>query len=283
MTDANKVAVRLCGGSQAAALERRSWQRNCRQIARTALARSLAATLVAAGLFVVGTPHTALGGETNCSRPQNGAKYLPARCSHGPLQYMRQYPVLRLATPEQRRRALSLRNRLEAEANEQGWRDLAAAVRAGYDRHVHSRRLGDKSLRYFHLEHAAEPRVHGILYVGRPKALMYAEAPGQAPTLVGAMWTTRPGEIGPTPGGPITRWHSHLMCADAQNRVTSAPSHGTCPVGMHLRLGRIEMMHVWFTRDLRSSFAMRAPEPELCAARLLPGDYCSSLGRRNAS
>jgi len=30
------------------------------------------------------------------------------------------------------------------------------------------------------------------------------------------------------------------------------------------------MMHVWFTRDLRSADAIHAPWPELCAARFLP-------------
>jgi hypothetical protein len=35
-----------------------------------------------------------------------------------------------------------------------------------------------------------------------------------------------------------------------------------------------EMMHVWFTRDLRSAFAIHAPGPELCAANLLPAATC---------
>jgi hypothetical protein len=36
------------------------------------------------------------------------------------------------------------------------------------------------------------------------------------------------------------------------------------------------MMHIWFTRDLRSAFAVEAPVPELCAARMLPADTCSA-------
>jgi hypothetical protein len=35
-------------------------------------------------------------------------------------------------------------------------------------------------------------------------------------------------------------------------------------------------MHVWFTSDLRSAFAILAPAPELCAAGLLPVGYCAS-------
>lgn len=35
------------------------------------------------------------------------------------------------------------------------------------------------------------------------------------------------------------------------------------------------MMHVWFTHDLRSAFAVRAPEPELCRDGLLRGRSCT--------
>jgi hypothetical protein len=37
------------------------------------------------------------------------------------------------------------------------------------------------------------------------------------------------------------------------------------------------MMHVWFTGDLRSAFAIHAPEPELCRAGLLPAATCYRL------
>jgi len=38
------------------------------------------------------------------------------------------------------------------------------------------------------------------------------------------------------------------------------------------------MLHIWFTRDLRSAYAVHAPEPELCVAGLLPSDYCRQAG-----
>jgi hypothetical protein len=34
------------------------------------------------------------------------------------------------------------------------------------------------------------------------------------------------------------------------------------------------MMHIWFTRDLRSAYAIHAPGPELCASHLLPASVC---------
>jgi hypothetical protein len=90
------------------------------------------------------------------------------------------------------------------------------------------------------------------------------------------MWTTHPDERGPTPGGPITRWHKHLLCAHGQNHESVPPINGRCPAGMQPHPGRVEMMHVWFTGDLRSAYAIRAPEPELCTAGvLLPGN-CES-------
>jgi hypothetical protein len=40
------------------------------------------------------------------------------------------------------------------------------------------------------------------------------------------------------------------------------------------------MMHVWFTRDLRSAFAIGAPEPELCSLGLLSSGFCRDPGSR---
>ena len=37
------------------------------------------------------------------------------------------------------------------------------------------------------------------------------------------------------------------------------------------------MLHVWFTGDLRSAFAITAPKPELCTVGLLPGAYCKHV------
>jgi hypothetical protein len=91
------------------------------------------------------------------------------------------------------------------------------------------------------------------------------------------MWSTRDGERGPTPAGPLMRWHSHLVCKQGSKRGLKPPAGGTCPPGARLTQGASEMLHVWFTRDLRSAFAIRAPEPELCSAGLLSHSYCKRL------
>ena len=109
----------------------------------------------------------------------------------------------------------------------------------------------------------------------RPKALIYANAPGRPIVLVGAMWSTKDGERGPTPAGPILRWHSHVVCKEGRKRGLKPPASGRCPPGSRLTQGASEMLHVWFTRDLRSAFAIKAPEPELCAAGLVPKRACA--------
>jgi hypothetical protein len=88
------------------------------------------------------------------------------------------------------------------------------------------------------------------------------------------MWSTRDGELGPTPAGPIMRWHTHVVCRKGNKRGLKPLPGGRCPAGARLTQGNSEMLHVWFTRDLRSAFAIRAPEPELCAAGYLPGSRC---------
>jgi hypothetical protein len=155
-----------------------------------------------------------------------------------------------------------------------GWRSLPSAARAGFDTRTARRRPGDRSVRYFHAERRQEPRRRAILDPRRPKALIYANAPGRPLVLVGAMWSTRDGEVGPTPGGPITRWHSHTVCKQGKKRGLKPPASGRCPPGSRLTQGASEMLHVWFTGELRSAFAIRAPEPELCGAGLLPSGYC---------
>jgi hypothetical protein len=208
-----------------------------------------------------------------CKLPPR-AERLPATARHGLIGHLRQYPVVALATSRERARARRLLEDLVSAAERGRWRDLRAAAQAGYGTRTAPRRPGDRSVRYFHSERSEEPRGRTIFDPRRPKALIYANAPGRPLVLVGAMWSTRDGERGPTPAGPILRWHSHVVCKEGRKRGFKPPANGTCPPGSRLTQGASEMLHVWFTRDLRSAFAIRAPEPELCAAGLVVGDPC---------
>ena len=208
-------------------------------------------------------------------RLRPGEEKLSADSRHGLIGHLRQYPDPRLATPAERARAERLLAALVATAKHERWRDRPSAERAGYRVKTLARKPGDLSVHYVHAERAAVRGPRVVLDPTRPKALIYANAPGRPLVLVGAMWSTRDGEIGPTPGGPITRWHSHMIClASGKRRGIQVPPTGVCPAGTRLVQGRREMMHVWFTGDLRSAFAISAPEPELCASGLLPRARC---------
>lgn len=209
-----------------------------------------------------------------CKLPSDAQK-LPVSARHGLIGHLLQYPAVRLASRTQRARAHEILRQLVASADSGRWRDVRAARRVGYDTRTAPRKSGDLSVRYFHAERPQEPRRQSIFDFRRPKALIYANAPGRPLVLVGAMWSTRDGERGPTPAGAILRWHSHVVCKRGLERGLKPPGSGKCPPGARLTQGTSEMLHVWFTDDLRSAFAIRAPEPELCASRLLPRSYCS--------
>src|SRR4029077_17199338 len=106
----------------------------------------------------------------------------------------------------------------------------------------------------------------------RHEALMPAPKAGRTPVLGGAMFSVPPGVRGPTPAGPIERWHSHLVCVKGDKRGL-APGDGGCPKGPRLAEGS-EMLPLWFTRDLRSAFAVHAPVAELCRDGVLTPEAC---------
>jgi hypothetical protein len=232
--------------------------------------------LVAVGLLaIVGDARTATQPPALlCKLPRDSTGLLPPTARHGIIGHLRQYPAVSLATSRQRAAARRVLDRLETAAKSESWRDVGAARRAGYDTRSRPRAPGDRSVFFFHAERPQEPRGRSIFDFSRPKALIYANAPGRALVLVGAMWSTRDGEVGPTPAGAILRWHSHVVCKEGKKRGLKPLPGGTCPPGARLTQGASEMLHVWFTNELRSAFAISAPRPELCAAGLLPRDAC---------
>jgi hypothetical protein len=228
-------------------------------------------------LAVVGLVTAAVGGAAPpqsivCKLP-SGAKSLPPGARHGLIQHMRQYPAIDLATPNERARAVQILAQLRATATRERWRDMEAVGRAGYKVRPRPREPGDLRTHYFHAEYTKQRGGRFTLDPSRPKALIFANAPGQPLVLVGAMWSMRRGERGPTPAGPIVRWHSHIVCVKGTQRGEKPLEGGRCPPGAQLRQGT-EMLHVWFTGDLRSAYSTHAPQPELCKAGLLPRGYC---------
>jgi hypothetical protein len=207
-----------------------------------------------------------------CPLAPESTALLPATARRGLAHHLRQYPAVALATSAQRRAAARLLARLRAEAR--GWRTELLATGAGFDTGRARRAPGDGSVHYLHAEHRLFSADRRFLDPTRPEALIFANAPGRPLVLVGLMFSMRRGIPGSTPGGPITRWHSHLVCVRGGKRGVKPRADGSCPAGAVRRQGS-EMLHVWFTHDLRSAFAIHAPEPELCRAGLLPAATCS--------
>jgi hypothetical protein len=176
--------------------------------------------------------------------------------------------------PAQRRAAQQLRAEIRAAVRL--WGRPRSGDAAGFDIDGRQARTTGP-IRYFHAEHRRYSHDRAYLDPRQPESLIYADVPGRPLVLVGVMFALPRGVMGPSPGGPITRWHWHRVCARGDRRGVAPRPDGTCPRGTKLRNGS-EMMHVWFTHDLRSSFAIHAPEPELCAARLLPASLCAHLG-----
>lgn len=211
-----------------------------------------------------------------CTLPA-GASRLPPSARRGLIGHLEQYPDLSLSTAAERAAARRILSLVRREARD--WRTLRAAKRAGFETRVARRRAGDETAHYLHAERRRERRTGPAFDAKRPKALIFAREPGRAAALVGVMYSMQRGEHGPSPGGPITRWHSHVVCSVGSKRGLKPLADGTCPPGAKPMQGS-EMMHLWFTRDLRSAFAVGAPEPELCRDGMLSGSFCRSPGAR---
>ena|SRR5438034_4190278 len=235
-------------------------------VAAAAIASAWSSSPPTRHVSAVAAPRPALG----LSTPDFGPA-LPPGATRGLVERLRQYPAVALATPRQRAAAVRLLAQLRASAAR--WRDPRAAEAAGFDVNRPRRRPGETRVMWFHSENHAWHNDDRYLDPKHPDTLIYADVAGRPLEIVGVMISMPRGLRGPTPGGPITRWHSHVICVAGVKRGLAPRPDGSCPRGSVLRQGS-EMMHVWFTRDLRSAFAIHAPGPELCVAGLLPAATC---------
>jgi hypothetical protein len=215
-------------------------------------------------LLAVAAP-VAFGG-----RPSGSGK-LPPEALRGNENRLHQYPTVSLASNAQR--AAARRLLAEIRATVRGFQDPRRAAAAGFDTRTARRRIGDFAVHYLHAEHHRYSHDGRYLDPRRPEALIYANVPGLPLRLVGAMFAMPRGKRGPTPGGPLTRWHTHTVCAHGGRRGVAPRADGSCPAGTTAREGS-EMLHVWFTADLRSSFAIHAPAPELGLGHIPRLLYC---------
>lgn len=196
---------------------------------------------------------------------------LPPQTLRGLAHLLDHYPSPRLSTPEQRNASRRLLGALRTAARR--WSDPDQAAAQGFQTRRPYRKLGDTRVMWFHAEHRRWSHDGVYLNPRRPEVIIYADVPGRPLVLVGVMFSMPRGERGPTPGGPIIRWHWHRVCVKGSKRGLTPGPDGNCPRGATMRNGS-EMMHAWFTRDLRSAFAIHAPVHDLCVAKLLPPDRC---------
>ncbi|HWC41716.1 MAG TPA: hypothetical protein VHK02_06995 [Actinomycetota bacterium] len=179
--------------------------------------------------------------------------------AHGP-----NLPDVAAATDEQRAAAEALWKASVTDAER--WRDPAAAAAAGFRFRTDGDAGPGGKVRFLHVPNPAWRADGRVLDPARPETLVYWNGPGDRLTLVGVMYTAARGSRGPAVGGPITRWHDHESCRDpATGAKVGRPVGGACPDGQVYRRSG-EMMHVWFTDDLATAFARRAPLPALRAA-----------------
>jgi hypothetical protein len=247
----------------------------------TATAAVLLAVTAAVATAFVGAPSRAVAPNAlvaapvhphhhQAAHPHRHRGTLPAGALRGPAHELPQYPTVALATPTQR--AAAIRLLAESRRSVSRWPTPAAAAAAGFDTRP-ARRARPERVGYLHAEHRRFSDDRHYLDPRRPEALIYANVRGRSLVLVGMMFSMPRGVRGPTPGGPITRWHTHRVCARGDERGLAPRPDGSCPPGTTSRQGS-EMLHLWFTHDLRSAFAIHAPEPELCAVGLLPRQVC---------
>jgi hypothetical protein len=178
--------------------------------------------------------------------------------AHGP-----DLPEVAAASDEQRARAEALWKASVASAER--WREPEAAAAAGF-RFREGEAGPERRVRFLHVPNPAWRADGRVLDPERPETLVYWNGPGGRLTLVGVMYTAAKGAPGPAVGGPITRWHDHESCRDPVTRAKlGRPVDGACQQGQVYRRSG-EMMHVWFTGDLATAFARRAPVAALRAA-----------------
>jgi hypothetical protein len=179
--------------------------------------------------------------------------------THGP-----NLPDVAAATDDERARAEALWKASVASAER--WRDPDAAAAAGFRFKGKDEAGPERPGRFLHVPNPAWRADGRVLDPAHPETLIYWNGPGDRLTLVGVMYTAAAGASGPTVGGPVTRWHDHESCRDPATRAKlGRPVNGACPEGqVHRRSG--EMLHVWFTDNLATAFARRAPLAALRAA-----------------
>ena len=194
-----------------------------------------------------------------------GTSALPPGARHGLAHHLRQYPDLGLATPAQVHAARQLLVRIRRATRAYASAEVAAAH--GFDTDLARRAPGDLAVGYLHAEHRLNSADRHVLDPARPESLIYATEPGRRPRLIGAMFSVARGVLGPTPAGPIARWHAHLVCRRGDKRGLAPPVVRDVPwwVGTASREARC------CTSGSRPTSEARSPSTHQCPSSVVTG------------
>ena len=228
--------------------------------------RIVRAVVLFAGLAIATAAPTALGVVA-----VGHGKRLPAGTIRGPEDRLLQYPAVSLANASQLAAAKRLRREIQVIAR--GWRNARAAA-SGYDT-VRLRRSGDAAGLYLHAEHRATATT-ALLQPRQPEALIFANVPGK-PSCSSASCSPCLAACTVSPGGPITRWHTHRVCARGKKRGL-APTRRHLPTRIYRQTGKRDAA---FLAHERPPQRLRNPRPRpncACAATPWPLPPCRPRG-----
>lgn len=95
-----------------------------------------------------------------------------------------------------------------------------------------------------HYPNFANRRDSAVLDPERPEGLVYYRTPAGELRLVGALYTAGAGALPPSPGGDLTRWHSHTPGCEHPAEVPACADQV-----------RLYMLHVWLVDRVVNPFA----------------------------
>jgi hypothetical protein len=230
---------------------------------RAALGRHLGRGARVAALAVTALLATAASGlAAELSLGDGGHDHQAAAATAGHQPAGQHGNLADVAAASQAQRAQAQRLLDQSVAATRRYRDPALARQAGYRVDVSQLQAG--KARFLHAGSKAARDDGRVLDPERPESLIYAKAPDGTILLVGVLYTAPKGEQARLEvAGPVTHAHTHVACLDQQTmRKQGVAKDGTCPDGQVARESQ-EMMHVWFTDDLSTAFARRAPLQDL--------------------
>jgi hypothetical protein len=158
-------------------------------------------------------------------------------------------------------RALARRLMRRAQRLQARYPTLARARRGGY---LPAGRWSSRGIRHFNSAtaesdgRALDPR--------HPESLLFWRGPDGRQRLAAVMFRAPSDRPPPLHGNRLLRWHAHYVCRAPVRGAPRQMPFEHCPQGQVARYGATQMLHVWFTGELATAYAMAPPLAALTAA-----------------